>query len=90
MHTILGAGGAIGTELVQVLVKQQKAVRLVGRSPKGAAGTAQAVAADLSQLDQTIGAVAGSKVVYLLVGLKYDAQVRADLWPRISLATHHA
>jgi hypothetical protein len=32
---------------------------------------------------KTIGAVAGSTVVHLLVGLKYDVKVWRELWPRI-------
>ncbi|MBI3432041.1 MAG: NAD-dependent epimerase/dehydratase family protein [Hydrogenophilales bacterium] len=83
MHTILGAGGAIGTDLVKALTKRQRPVRLVGRRPQQIADATETVAADLSQLDQTIDAVAGSEVVYLLVGLKYDARVWAGLWPRI-------
>lgn len=83
MHTILGAGGAIGAELVPVLFQQSLPVRVVGRSPKLVPGAAEAVAADISDLDQTIEAVAGSKVVYLLVGLKYDYRTWVELWPRI-------
>jgi nucleoside-diphosphate-sugar epimerase len=83
MHTILGAGGAIGTELVKVLAQQQQQVRLVGRHPKLIAGATETVSVDISNRDQTIEAVAGSAVVYLLVGLKYDSKVWAELWPRI-------
>jgi nucleoside-diphosphate-sugar epimerase len=83
VQTILGAGGAIGVELLKELSSKGLRVRLVGRSPKHASGAAEVVAADLSQLDQTITAVAGSDVAYLLVGLKYDVKVWRDLWPRI-------
>ena len=83
MHTILGAGGAIGMELVSHLAKKGLRIRLVSRNPKGPAGADQVVAADLANLDQTISAVAGSEVVYLLVGLKYDLKVWRELWPRI-------
>ena len=83
LQTILGAGGAIGVELLKELASKGLRVRLVGRSPKQAPGAAEVVAADLSQLDQTITAVAGSQVAYLLVGLKYDVKVWRDLWPRI-------
>jgi len=58
-------------------------VRLVGRSPKQVQGVAETVSADLSDLAQTISAVAGSTVVYLLVGLKYEVKVWRELWPRI-------
>jgi nucleoside-diphosphate-sugar epimerase len=83
LHTILGAGGVIGLDLLKELVGKRHRVRLVGRSPKAASGAAEVVAADVSQMDQTIQAVTGSAVVYLVVGLKYDLGVWRDLWPRI-------
>ena len=83
MQTILGAGGAIGTELLNELVRRQQPVRLVGRNPKQVQGVTETVSADLSDLAQTISAVAGSTVVHLLVGLKYDVKVWRELWPRI-------
>jgi nucleoside-diphosphate-sugar epimerase len=83
MQTILGAGGAIGTELVRELLKEGKQVRLVGRNPRLIQGVTEALAADLSNLEQTIRAVSGSATVYLLVGLKYDFKVWRELWPRI-------
>jgi nucleoside-diphosphate-sugar epimerase len=83
MQIILGAGGAIGSELVRELARTGQQVRLVGRNPKLVAGAIEAVSADISNLDQTILAVAGSDVVYLLVGLQYDINVWRELWPRI-------
>jgi nucleoside-diphosphate-sugar epimerase len=83
MQTILGAGGAIGTELVRELSQAGKQVRLVGRNPKLIQGATEAVSADISDLEQTIRAVSGSTVVYLLIGLKYDLKVWRELWPRI-------
>jgi len=83
MQTILGAGGAIGTDLLNELVRRQQQVRLVGRNPKQVQGVTETVSADLSDLARTINAVAGSTVVYLLVGLKYDVKVWRELWPRI-------
>lgn len=83
MHTILGAGGAIGSELVKELARLQQPVRLVGRNPSLAAGATESMSADLANLDQTIQAVSGSTVVYLLVGLKYDIKVWHELWPSI-------
>jgi nucleoside-diphosphate-sugar epimerase len=83
MQTILGAGGAIGTELLKELVAGGESVRLVGRNPKSLPGATEAVAADLADLDQTIRAVSGSTVVHLVVGLKYDERIWRDLWPRI-------
>ena len=83
MQTILGAGGAIGTELVKELAHAGQPVRLVGRNPKPVQGATEALSADLSDLDQTIRAVSGSTVVHLLLGLKYELRVWRELWPRI-------
>lgn len=83
MHTILGAGGVIGKELVKELALKGRHVRLVGRNPKLIAGATEIVSADLANLDQTIAAVSGSSVVYLLVGVKYEFKVWRELWPRI-------
>ena len=83
MQTILGAGGAIGTQLLKELVRTQRPVRLVGRNPSKSQGVTEIVSADLSDLAQTISSVAGSTVVHLLVGLKYDSKIWRELWPRI-------
>jgi nucleoside-diphosphate-sugar epimerase len=83
MQTILGGGGAIGTALLDSLSKTSEPIRLVSRHRLQAAGPVQWVSADLSQLDQAIDAVAGSRIAYLLVGLKYDTAVWRELWPRL-------
>lgn len=83
MQTILGAGGAIGKELVKELERKGQRVRLVGRHPKMAAGVAEVLSADISDMQQTIKAVSGSSAVHLLVGLKYDLKVWQELWPPI-------
>jgi nucleoside-diphosphate-sugar epimerase len=83
MHTILGAGGAVGVELASELTGSGRRIRLVSRNPKPDASAEQLVAANLADLDQTINAVTGSRVVYLLVGLKYDLKIWRELWPRI-------
>ncbi len=82
MTTILGAGGPIGNELAKFLAAKNTPFRLVGRNPKPVTG-AEVFAADLADLKQTIEAVAGSSIVHLLVGLKYDTSVWRELWPRI-------
>jgi nucleoside-diphosphate-sugar epimerase len=81
--TILGAGGAIGNELVKLLAERNQPFRLVGRNPKMVPGAAEVYPADLSDRDQTISAIKGSSVVFLLVGLKYDHRLWAEKWPRI-------
>ncbi len=90
MIAILGAGGAISDELVKRLAARGQPFRLVSRrvhEAEGAADASEVVAADISDRDQAIRAVAGSSVVYLLVGLKYDHNVWAELWPRIMANT---
>lgn len=90
MITILGAGGAIGNELVTLLAAKKQPFRLVGRNPQAKSGATETVAADLTDKDQCIGAVAGSSVVHLLVGLKYDHKLWAQMWPRIMSNTIEA
>ena len=82
MHTILGAGGAIGNELSKVLLQNNQPIRLVSRHPKPFAN-AELKAADLSNYQQTAGTVTGSAVVYLVAGLDYNIKVWRELWPKI-------
>lgn len=88
-YTILGAGGSIANELVRILFARHRPLRLVSRHPPQAPA-ADSVAADLANLDQTVAAVAGSSVVFLLAGLKYDHKLWAELWPRIAANTVEA
>jgi nucleoside-diphosphate-sugar epimerase len=83
MVTILGAGGDVGSKLAQLLAAGKQPFRVVGRNPRPAPGATESVAADLTDREQTIRAVAGSSVVHLVVGLKYDHKVWAEMWPRI-------
>ena len=90
MITILGAGGAIGNELVKLLAAQNQPFRLVGRSPRAVPGATETLSADLTDKDEAIRAVAGSSVVHLVVGLKYDHKVWQEMWPRIMSNTIEA
>src|SRR4030081_591894 len=83
MFTILGAGGAIGNELVKELTPRNEAIRLVSRNPTLVPGVAEAIAADLSNLDDTLKAVSGSRIVFLVIGLRYEIKVWRELWARI-------
>jgi putative NADH-flavin reductase len=74
MFTILGAGGAIGNELVKELTPRNEAIRLVSRNPTLVPGVAEAIAADLSNLDDTLKAVSGSRIVFLVIGLRYESR----------------
>jgi nucleoside-diphosphate-sugar epimerase len=82
MHTILGAGGPISSELAKILLARNAPLRLVSRNPKPLPG-AEVHVADLSNREQTLRAVAGSSVVYLLAGLIYNSGVWRQLWPPI-------
>lgn len=83
MITILGAGGAIGNEFAKLLAAKNQPFRLVSRSPRSAPGATESLAADLTDRDEAIRAVAGSSVVHLVVGLKYDYKTWQEMWPRI-------
>ena len=82
LHTILGAGGSISNYLVPVLLENNEQVRLVSRSMKNIPGT-ESMTADLNDAEQTKKAVAGSSVVYLLVGLDYNFKSWKSQWPKI-------
>ena len=83
MITILGAGGAIGTELVKEYAARGQRIRLVGRHPKSTGNDAETVTADLTDPVQTARAVEKTDIAFLLAGLKYDLAVWRELWPRI-------
>jgi nucleoside-diphosphate-sugar epimerase len=90
MITILGAGGVIGNEAVKLLSARKQPFRLVARNAHPVPDAAEVISADLSDKDQTIRAVAGSSIVYLLVGLKYDHKLWMEMWPRIMANTIEA
>jgi nucleoside-diphosphate-sugar epimerase len=83
MITILGAGGIVSDEVVKLLAPRKQSLRIVGRHPHPAQGATEVLTADLSDKEQTVRAVAGSSIVYLLVGLKYDHKLWAEQWPGI-------
>ncbi|HZY83122.1 MAG TPA: NAD-dependent epimerase/dehydratase family protein [Cyclobacteriaceae bacterium] len=83
MQTILGANGVIATELSRHLPSYNATIRQVCRHPKKVNESDQLVIADLLDYDQTQKAVAGSEIVYLLAGLKYDIKVWKEQWPKL-------
>jgi nucleoside-diphosphate-sugar epimerase len=83
MHTILGANGIIGRELSQALAAHTTDIRQVSRHPRKVNPTDATCVADLLDARATADAVAGSQVVYLVAGLKYDASVWQAQWPRV-------
>lgn len=83
MQTILGAGGAIGTELAKALTHYTDHIRLVSRNPIAVNPSDQLFKADLTQQEQVSKAVEGSSVVYLTVGFAYSLKVWQNVWPRV-------
>lgn len=82
-QTILGAGGSIGIELAKVLPKYTKKIRLVGRNPQKINETDELFVADLLDPAQVLNAVEGAEIVYLTVGLTYNAKVWKSQWPLV-------
>ncbi len=79
-QTILGAGGAIGTELAKSLSQYTNDIRLVSRNPKKVNPNDELFRADLTQKDQVAKAIAGSEVVYVTVGFDYNTKIWQKLW----------
>src|SRR4051794_28959939 len=82
MITILGARGVIGAELTRLYQLGTEPLRLVSRNPVPM-GSAEVISADLTDKDATIQAVAGARVVHLVVGLKYSTEEWQRSWPKI-------
>lgn len=87
MQTILGANGTIGSLLAEELTAYTNAIRLVSRHPKKVNETDELFPADLSDPGQVEKAIAGSEIVYLLVGFDYKLKVWQENWPKLMRAT---
>jgi len=83
MHTILGAKGIIAHELSRALATRVGRIRQVSRDPRKVNDADETFPADLLDGEATAEAVAGSDVAYLVAGLKYDASVWQEQWPRV-------
>jgi len=81
-HTILGANGTIATELIPVLKKHNVNIRLVSRKPQNVEGT-ESVTADALNSEEILSAILGSDVVYLVIGIAYNAKIWKEQWPVI-------
>ncbi len=81
MQTILGSGGAIGTELAKALTKYTSSVRLVSRNPKAVNENDELVKCNLLNQDEANKAVKGSDVAYLTIGLPYKTKTWQEQWP---------
>ncbi len=83
MNTILGANGVVARELSRALSTSADRLRQVSRHPRRVNTSDEAVVADLLDSEMTAHAVNGSDTVYLVAGLKYDARVWEEQWPRV-------
>ena len=83
MHTILGANGIIAQELTRALAEHVSSIRQVSRNPQRVNQTDETFPANLLDSQATAMAIAGSEVAYLVAGLKYDATVWQEQWPRV-------
>jgi nucleoside-diphosphate-sugar epimerase len=81
-HTLLGANGTIGTALIPILQKHSERLRLVSRRSMKVDG-ADSIAADVFDRAKLFDAVKGSDIVYLLIGIQYNAKIWARDWPVI-------
>jgi nucleoside-diphosphate-sugar epimerase len=96
MQTILGSGGSIGVPLARELRQYTGQIRLVSRNPEKVNPTDELFPADFTDFTQIQKAIAGSEVVYVVVGFEYNIKVWRQLWPPFMKAvldaciTHHA
>ncbi len=81
MQTILGSGGAIGTELAKALPEYTDKIRLVSRNPVKVNEADELWSADLLDPTALFGAVEGSDIVYVTIGFPYKAKFWAKNWP---------
>jgi nucleoside-diphosphate-sugar epimerase len=81
MQTILGGGGAVGTELAKNLTRYTNKIRIVSRTPERVNETDELLATDLTKRQQVFDAVKGSEVVYVTIGFDYNIKVWRELWP---------
>jgi nucleoside-diphosphate-sugar epimerase len=83
MQTILGAGGSIGVELARELSNYTSHIRLVSRKPQKVNATDELFRADLTDQLMVDKAIAGSELVYITVGFKYDIKIWREQWPAL-------
>jgi nucleoside-diphosphate-sugar epimerase len=81
MQTILGSGGGIGIPLAIELKNYTNQIRLVSRTPKKVNETDELYPVDVNDLTQIDKAIAGSEVVYVVIGFEYKLSVWQEIWP---------
>ena len=90
MQTIIGSGGAIGIPLAIELKKYTNQIRLVSRNPKKVNETDELFPIDVNDLSQVDRAIAGSEVVYVVIGFEYKLSVWQKIWPSFMKAVINA
>jgi nucleoside-diphosphate-sugar epimerase len=90
MQTILGSGGAIGIPLAKELKKYTDQIRLVSRNPKKINETDELYPIDLNDYSKIDKAIAGSEVVYVVIGFEYKLSVWQEKWPSFMKAVINA
>lgn len=81
MQTILGSGGAIGTDLAKALAQFTNEIKLVSRNPKKVNEHDILYPADFSDPAQIFKAIEGSEICYVTVGFDYNIKVWREKWP---------
>ncbi|HEX2919901.1 MAG TPA: NAD-dependent epimerase/dehydratase family protein [Bacteroidales bacterium] len=87
LQTILGSGGSMGTLLAHELSNYTSGIRLVARHPQKVNRSDELFTADLTMPGMIDQAIAGSKVVYLTLGMEYRLSVWESRWPALMRAT---
>src|SRR5664280_180227 len=80
-QTILGAGGAIGTELAKYLPEYTKDIRLVSRNPRKVNEGDELFPANVTKREEVFRAIKGSEKVFVTVGFEYKLKVWQEIWP---------
>ncbi len=81
MQTILGSGGAIGTDLAKALKQFTDEIKLVSRNPVKVNDTDILHSADFTDPSQISKAIEGSEICYITVGFEYNIKVWQQQWP---------
>jgi nucleoside-diphosphate-sugar epimerase len=81
MQTILGSGGAIGTDLAKALKQFTDEIKLVSRNPVKVNDTDILFSADFADPSQISKAIEGSEICYITVGFEYNIKVWQQKWP---------
>ena len=81
MQTILGSGGAIGTDLARALTQFTDKIKLVSRNPVKVNEADILYSADFTDSAQINKAVEGSEICYITVGFEYNTKVWQQQWP---------